>query len=31
VGIHSISVTPDSFLDVKKNVAVAEAKGDATI
>lgn len=26
-GIHSISVTPDSFLDVKKNVAAAEAKG----
>ncbi|GAB5510471.1 MAG: phosphoenolpyruvate synthase [Hyphomicrobiales bacterium] len=25
-GIHSISVTPDSFLDVKKNVAAAEAK-----
>lgn len=25
-GIHSISVTPDSFLDVKKNVAAAEAE-----
>lgn len=25
-GIHSISVTPDSFLEVKKNVAAAEAK-----
>jgi pyruvate,water dikinase len=25
-GIHSISVTPDSFLDVKKNVAEAEAR-----
>lgn len=25
-GIHSISVTPDSFLDVKKNVAAAESK-----
>ncbi|MFW5654932.1 MAG: phosphoenolpyruvate synthase [Roseicyclus sp.] len=25
-GIHSISVTPDSFLDVKRNVAEAEAK-----
>jgi len=24
-GIHSISVTPDSFLDVKQNVAAAEA------
>jgi pyruvate,water dikinase len=26
-GIHSISVTPDSFLDVKRNVAAAEAEG----
>jgi pyruvate,water dikinase len=25
-GIHSISVTPDSFLDVKRNVAEAEKK-----
>jgi pyruvate,water dikinase len=25
-GIHSISVTPDSFLDVKRNVAAAEAE-----
>ncbi len=26
-GIHSISVTPDSFLDVKRNVAAAEKGG----